>query len=54
MSEPKTDCPNYPNCIQTAVWNMFARVGNRQLVLPDCEQCNIYIPPDKRSDNNAE
>ena len=42
MSELKEDCPNYPKCINTAVWNMFARVGDRKLILPDCKHCNVY------------
>ena len=42
MKEPKTDCPNYPQCIQSAVWDMFAKIGDRKLILPNCECCNIY------------
>ena len=43
MDELKVDCPNYPKCINQAVWDMFARAGDRKLILPKCEYCNAKM-----------
>ena len=43
MSELKVDCPYYAQCLNKALLDMFARVGDRKLMLPRCEYCNVKM-----------
>ena len=43
-------CKNLETCIQSITWAWLAAYGGREMQLPNCEHCNLYLPEGEGGD----
>ena len=43
-------CKYVSTCMQTLVWAWLAFYGGREIQLPNCDHCNLYLPEGEGGD----
>lgn len=44
MEIKKTDCENKEKCYLNMAYGVLANIGNRTMIMPNCNDCNVYKP----------